>query len=126
MNVPLWLTPHDPGVWIYPTILTIHISPVPWQLHPIHRLIPLQHAYAERLDLPICAQLSLPPRRNYHHSPCKIDPISGVENHLPLKDLLYSVHVIWQPRTIVDLVRHPVPHDFPIVLANISHGCGDD
>jgi hypothetical protein len=60
----LGLTPHYPGVWIYPTIPTIHISPVPWQLRPIHRLTPLQHAYAERLDLPICVQLSLPVRHN--------------------------------------------------------------
>jgi hypothetical protein len=58
----LELTPHHPGV--YPTIPTIHISPVPWQLRPIHRLTPLQHAYAGRLDLPICAQLSLPVRHN--------------------------------------------------------------
>jgi len=55
-----------------------------------------------------------------------MDPISRVKNHLLVKGLLYSVEVIWQPRTIVSLVYYPVLHDFPIVRANISYGCGDD
>src|SRR5258707_990992 len=63
---------------------------------------------------------------SYHHGSCKIDPISRIENHLLGKRFLYSAKVIWQPRTIVSLVHYPVLHDFPIVLANVSRGCGDD
>src|SRR5258708_17870486 len=63
---------------------------------------------------------------SYHHGSCKIDPIRRIENHLLGKRFLYSAKVIWQPRTIVSLVHYPVLHDFPIVLANVSRGCGDD
>src|SRR6266403_565978 len=63
---------------------------------------------------------------SYHHSSRKIDPIIRVENHLPVKGLLYCVEVIWQPPTVISLVSYPVLHDFPVVLANIIYGCGDD
>jgi hypothetical protein len=61
-----------------------------------------------------------------HDGSCKIDPISGVENHLPVKGLFYSVEVIWQPCTIVSLVYYPVLRHFPIVFPDISDGYGND
>ena len=64
----LELTPRYPGFWVYPMPSTIRISPVPWQLRPIHRLTPLQPAYAVRLELPICVQLSL---RLWHNGPSR-------------------------------------------------------
>lgn len=60
-----------------------------------------------------------------HDGSCEIDPISGAENHLPVKGLFYSVEEIWQPCTISP-VYDPVLRHFPVVFPNVSDGYGND
>jgi len=48
-----------------------------------------------------------------------------MENYLLVKGLLDSMEIIQQTCVVVSPIFYPVPHDFPMVLANIIHGHGN-
>jgi hypothetical protein len=48
-----------------------------------------------------------------------------MENHLLVKGLLDGMEIIEQTCVVVPPIFYPVPHDFSMVLANISQGHGN-